>query len=39
MIFDSQNGAYAVLGVAFIITIGELRLDFSQIARSDRLTA
>ena len=39
MIFDSQNGAYAVLGVAFIITVVEPRLDLSQIARPDRLTA
>ena len=39
MIFDSQRGAFAVFGVAFIITVGESRLDFSQIARPDRLTA
>jgi len=32
MIFDSQHGALAMFGVAFIITVGELRLDFSQIA-------
>ena len=39
MIFDSQDGAFAVLGIAFIITVGELRLDFSQIARPNPLTA
>src|SRR5258708_13745627 len=39
MIFESQHGAFAVLGVAFVITIGEPRLDFPQIARPDRLTA
>jgi hypothetical protein len=39
MIFESQDGAFAVFGVAFIITIGEPRPDFSQIARPDRLTA
>ena len=39
MIFDSQHGAFAVFGVAFIITVGDPRLDFSQIARPDRLTA
>ena len=39
MIFDSQHGAFAVFGVAFIITVGEPRLDLSQIACPDRLTA
>jgi hypothetical protein len=39
MIFDSQHGAFAVFGVAFIITVGDPRLDFSQIARPDRLAA
>ena len=39
MIFNSQDGAFAVFGVAFIIAVGEPRLDFSQIARPDRLTA
>ena len=39
MIFDCQDGAFAVFGVAFIITVGEPRLDLSQIARPDRLTA
>jgi hypothetical protein len=39
MIFDSQHGAFAVFGVAFIITVGDPRLDFSQIARPDRFTA
>jgi hypothetical protein len=39
MIFDSQHGAFAVFGVAFIITVGDPRLDLSQIARPDRLAA
>jgi hypothetical protein len=39
MIFESQDGAFAVFGVAFIITIGEPRPDFSQIARPDWLAA
>ncbi len=39
MIFESRDGAFTVLGVAFVITIGEPRLDFPQIARPDRLTA
>ena len=39
MIFDSQHGALAMFGVAFIITVGDPRLDFSQVARPDRLTA
>jgi hypothetical protein len=39
MIFESQDSAFAVFGVAFIITVGEPRPDFSQITRRDRLTA
>ena len=39
MIFDSQHRAFAVFSVAFIITVGQPRLDFPQIARPDRLTA
>src|SRR5260370_40821926 len=39
MIFESRDGAFTVLGVAFVITIGEPRLDFPQIARPDRHTA
>jgi hypothetical protein len=39
MIFDSQHGAFAVFGVAFIITVGDPRFDFSQIARRDRFAA
>ena len=39
MIVDSQHGAFAVFGVAVIITVGDPRLDFPQIARPDRLTA
>ncbi len=39
MIFDSHDGLFAVIGVAIMIAVGEPRPDFSQIARSDRLTA
>jgi hypothetical protein len=39
MNFDSQDGALAVFGIAFIITVGEPRVDFPQIARPDRLAA
>jgi hypothetical protein len=39
MIFESQDGLFAVIGVAIMIAVGEPRSDFSQIARSDRLTA
>ena len=39
MIFESQDGAFAVLGVAIMIAVGEPRLDLSQIARPDRLAA
>jgi len=39
MIFDSQDGAYAVFSVALIIAVEEPRLDFSQIAQPDWLAA
>jgi hypothetical protein len=39
MTFENQDGAFAVLGVAIMIAVGELRPDFSQIVRPDRLMA
>jgi hypothetical protein len=39
MVFDSQDRALAMTGVALIITVGEPRLDLSQIACTDRLAA
>ena len=39
MIFERQDGAFAVIGVAIMIAVGELRPDFSQIARPDWLAA
>jgi hypothetical protein len=39
MIFDGQDRALAMFGVALIITVGEPCLDLSQIARADRLAA
>ena len=39
MTFDSHDGRFAVIGVATMIAVGEPRPDFSQIARSDWLTA
>ena len=39
MVFDCQDSARAVLGVTFIIAIGEPGREFSQIARFNRLTA
>ena len=39
VIFKCQDGAFAVISVAIMIAVGELRLDFSQIARADRLAA
>ena len=38
MIFESQDGHFAVIGVAIMIAVGEPRPDFSEIARSDWLT-
>src|SRR5437016_5359557 len=35
MMFDSQDGPSAVIGVASMIAVGELGVDFSQIARPD----
>src|SRR5882724_12266445 len=39
MIFDGQDRVHALFGVAFIITTGDPRLDFSQVVEPDRLTA
>jgi hypothetical protein len=39
MIFNGQHRALAMLNVALIVTVGEPRLDFSQIACPDRLAA
>jgi hypothetical protein len=39
MIFENQDGAFAVFGVAIMIAVRESGVDFSQIARPDRLTA
>ena len=39
MIFENKDGALAVFGVAIMIAVGEPCVDFSQIARPDRLTA
>src|SRR5258708_11123890 len=39
MISKNQDDAFAVIGVAILIAVGELRPDLSQIARPDRLTA
>jgi hypothetical protein len=39
MIFESQDGAFAVTGVAIEIAVGELRPDFTQIAPADGFTA
>ena len=39
MYFENQHGAFAVIGVAIMIAVGEPRSDFSQIARPDRLMA
>jgi hypothetical protein len=37
--FNKRDRAFAMIGVAILIAVGELRPDFSQIARSDRLIA
>ena len=39
MIFESQDGLFAVIGVAIMIAIGELRSDFSEITCPDWLAA
>jgi hypothetical protein len=39
MVFDGQHRALAMLDVALIVTVGEPRLDFSQIACPDRFAA
>ena len=35
MTLDSQDGPPAVIGIASMIAVGELRVDFAQIARPD----
>ena len=39
MIFEKLGSACAVIGVAIMIAIGELRSDFSEVARPDWLAA
>jgi hypothetical protein len=39
MIFENQDGIFAVIGVALVIAVGEPCPDFSQITRPDWLTA
>jgi len=39
MPLESQDGSFAVIGVAVMVAVRQPRLDFSQIARPDRLTA
>jgi len=37
--FERQDGAFAVIGVAIMIAVDEVRPDFSQVACPDWLTA
>ena len=39
MLLQCQNGHLTIAGVAVVIAEAETRCDFSQIVRSDRLTA
>jgi len=39
MIVENQDGLFAVIGIAFIIAVGEPCPDFPQIARPDWLAA
>ena len=39
MIVENQDGLFTVIGIAFIIAVGEPCRDFSQIARPDWFTA
>jgi hypothetical protein len=39
MIFENQDGLFAVIRVAIVIAVGKPCPDFSQIARPDWLTA
>src|ERR1700730_10605350 len=39
MVFEPPNSAVAVSGVAFMVAVGEVGADFSQIACADWLTA
>jgi hypothetical protein len=35
MPLEGQDGSFAMIGIAIMVAVGELRLDFSQIARPD----
>jgi len=35
MISESRDGNFAVIDVAFVIAVGELRRDISQVALAD----
>jgi hypothetical protein len=39
MIFENQDGLFAMIGVAIMIAVGKPRPDFSQVARPDWFTA
>ena len=39
LVFEKQEGAVAVIRVAIVITVSEVRPDFAQVACSDRLIA
>jgi hypothetical protein len=39
MILECQDGNFAVIDVALVIAVGELRYDIPQVALPDRLTA
>jgi len=39
MILECKDGSFAVVDVALVIAVGELRPDITQVALLDRLTA
>jgi hypothetical protein len=39
MILECKDGNFAVIDVALVIAVGELRFDIPQVALPDRLTA
>jgi hypothetical protein len=39
VVFEKQRGALAVIRVAIVVAVDEMRPDFSQVACADRLTA
>jgi len=39
LVFEKQESGLAVIRVAIVITVGEVRPDFPQVACSDRLIA